>query len=129
MSMMIFGTLFFSGLFLMFVFILFGQERLIKQVRKEMEQQRAHVTLLEQRLASYEQSVPQKTNRGAQVSAPLSSPLEPKSHPLAEATSQLSFNEQKDIAQPLSQPLSQPSVTSAVKNTGGLDLFMAPPQR
>ncbi len=128
MSMMIFGTLFFSGLFLMFVFILFGQEKLIKQVRKEMEQQRAHLTLLEQRLAHYEQITPQRAKNGGQISA-LASPVMPKSHALAHEASQLSFNEQRDIVQPLSSSLAHASVEPSVKESGGLDLFMAPPQR
>ncbi len=54
MSMMIFGTLFFLGLFIMFVFILFGQEKVVKTVRKEMEEQRAYMALLEQRLEGLE---------------------------------------------------------------------------
>ncbi len=51
MSMMIFNVLFFLGLFVMFFFILRGQDILLKTVRNELAQTRAKLHLMEMRLA------------------------------------------------------------------------------
>ncbi len=51
MSMMIFNTLFFLGLFVMFFFILRGQDALLKTLRNELAQTRAKLHLMEMRLA------------------------------------------------------------------------------
>ncbi len=52
MSMMIFSVLFFLGLFIMFFFILRGQETLLKTMRNELAQTRAKLHVLEIRMAT-----------------------------------------------------------------------------
>ncbi len=58
--LMLFGTLFFLGLFIIFVFLLLGQEKVIKTVRQELDVQRQYLSSLEQRLAMAEN--PHKVN-------------------------------------------------------------------
>ncbi len=86
----------------MFVFILFGQEKLIKQVRSEIEQQRMLIARLEQRLAQSEQA-------GHKPKAAAIPPVG-----MAGVTESLSL---KEVKNPVGV------------QDGGLDLFMAPPQR
>ncbi len=50
MSMMIFSILFFFGIFVMFFFILRGQDALLKTMRNELAQTRAKLHLMEMRL-------------------------------------------------------------------------------
>ncbi len=52
MSMMIFNILFFLGLFVMFFFILRGQDILLKTMRNELAQTRAKLHLLEMRVGT-----------------------------------------------------------------------------
>ncbi len=138
MSMMIFGILFFSGIFLMFVFILFGQEKLAKQVRLELAEQRALVTILTQRVESLEQggtfasgSLPVDENvmRGHVHQNPKASPTTTASAssailadmPLSTPSAKLSFDNEAP-----SPVLGQ---TPTLKEKNDLDLFLAPPQR
>ncbi len=51
MNTMIFYILFFLGLFLMFFFILRGQDILLKSMRNELAQTRAKLHILEMRVA------------------------------------------------------------------------------
>ncbi len=50
MGMMIFETLFFLGIFIMFVSILLGQEKVVKHVRKELQETQKRLELLENKL-------------------------------------------------------------------------------
>ncbi len=52
MSMMIFSTLFFLGIFIMFFFILRGQDILLKTLRSELAQTKSKLSIIETRLAS-----------------------------------------------------------------------------
>ncbi len=124
--MMIFSILFFAGLFFMFVFILFGQEKLSKQVRQELAEQRALVAALEQRLASLAPSV--NGDEGEKM-APSKEDKAATSNQTA-PLSQLSFQGLQPVSSPEPQNGSM-SMPSGAQNasTGGLDLFMAPPQR
>ena len=51
MTMMIFETLFFLGLFSMFVFILVGQEKVIKCVQEELRENRKQISMLQEKFA------------------------------------------------------------------------------
>ncbi len=79
MPMMIFTTLFFLGIFIMFVFILFGQEKVIKQVNKELDTIRAQLEVVEKRLATQQQQT---------LNLPLESPERTKSKPVADTLAQ-----------------------------------------
>ncbi len=156
MSMMIFGTLFFLGLFVMFVSLLLGQEKVIKTVREEMEQHRMHLALLEQRLAlletealqgMYASHVSSTSNSaqsvelsladvamsgGARATAP-SVTSRPAAHP-AQAMQQHARNTPPPVgtmqAGQRHQAARQATHTKPVgAKDRDLDLFMAPPHR
>ncbi len=127
MSMMIFGTLFFSGLFLMFVFILFGQEKLSRQVRRELQEQRTKLQTLENRVAALELA----TQRESPLAQTMS-PFAPQGHDESPLST---FSLQPDVQVGVHSGVQsevQPSVPSAghgIQGSDSLDLFMAPPRR
>ncbi len=77
MSMMIFSTLFFLGLFIMFFFILRNQDILLKTVRNELAQTRAKLHLVEMRLASLTGEEVDSNLQDLQMSTKNSSPTVP----------------------------------------------------
>ncbi len=145
MSMMIFGILFFLGLFTMFVFILLGQEKVIKVVLQELTHTRTQLAALEKRLdgaqtlsgyQEYADAVHGTTHMHSSPNISSAAPNELKFNKIS-TPAQASFPLQEPaLEHPYSDSLyAQGSQSLSGKNpinaksSGGLDLFMPPPKR
>lgn len=122
MSLMIFIFLCFMGLFVMFFFILRGQEKIHAALREELAMLRAHMRQLESRISGVPMPSVQEEQSARQAAA-------------QNAPMQINTAQPNSLDRPLDRPLTMPDPlnslsmdSSSTPPSGGLDLHFDPQQ-